>query len=201
MEEYDEQEDYDKASVKIFSLINNLNEIHGLINILDTTQRQKPYTSKALITMNSELDKYHNNLKNATEVIQLLEPVMQKYKDMGYSVLCEPSEYYDRKEWKFHLKYCIIREHVKFAVSLYVKDTRKNAVETVIRLSMFPENGETYSGYGSSLTVAKMSMDTFKKSADKYYDKLIHDVCALFDNLDNFKLFKQEFENLKIAKK
>ena len=191
------------ASAKIFSLINTLNEIQGLISICDTSH--EPYISKSLTNMNRELQSYHANLKRVTEVIQLLEPVMQKYKDAGFSVICEPREYYERSEWRFHIKYSIIREHVKFAVNFYVKDAKTNAVETVVGLSYrFKENNGTYSEH-ETVTVAKMSMDTFEKSANKY-DKLIHDVCALFDkyplnSLANVRLFKQEFKTLKIAKK
>lgn len=193
------------ALAKIYSGINTLNEIQALIGIFDIVPRDGPYTSKALTSMNCELNKYQNNLKKTTEVIQLIEPVMQKYKDAGYSVICEPRETYERNEWKFHIKYSIIREHVKFVVNLYVQDAKTNSVETVVGLSYrFKENGGTYSN-SYTVTVAKMSMAIFMKSIAKY-DVLIHDVCALFDkyplnSVNNAKLFVPEFKALKIAKK
>jgi hypothetical protein len=193
------------ALAKIYSGINTLNEIQALIGIFDIVPCDGPYTSKALNNMNREMNCYHNNLKKATEVIQQLEPVMQKYRAIGYSIICEPKEYYERSEWMFHLKYSIIRDSTIFVVNLYIKDAKTNAVETVVGLSYrFKENGGTYSN-SYTTTVSKMSMAIFMKSIAKY-DVLIHDVCALFDkyplnSVNNAKLFVPEFKALKIAKK
>lgn len=191
------------ASAKINELFNTLNEIQGLINS-DTVPRHDPYTSKALTNMNQELTKYHGNLKKATEAIQLLEPIMQKYRDVGYNILCKMFEYYERCEWRFHIKYSIIHDKIKFVVSLYVKDASTNTFETVIGTNYrIKENNGTYSDSGI-VTVAKMSIDTFKKSVTKY-DKLIHDISELFkqyplNSLDNAKVFMKEFKTIKIKK-
>ena len=191
------------ASAKINELFNTLNEIQGLLNS-DTVPRHDPYASKALTNVNHELTKYHGNLKKATEAIQLLDPVMQKYRDAGYNILCEMFDYYERSEWRFRIKYSIIHDKIKFVVSLYVKDASTNTFETVIGTNYkIKGNNGTYSDSGS-VTVAKMSIDTFKKSVTKY-DKLIHDISELFkqyplNSLDNARVFMKEFKTIKIKK-
>ena len=114
------------------------------------------------------------------------------------------SDYYERCEWRIRIKYSVIYDKLMFVVSLYVKDASTNAFETVMGTNYkINENNQTYSESGN-VTVAKMSMDTFKKSVNKY-DKLIHDISELFkqyplDSLDNARVFMKEFKTIKINK-